>query len=129
MRPAKRRRRRADEHGHRPLAELAPPYKLQVPEHLLPTMPLLQAGTQLWGMGKMVNGLPEVRIFLSKPIADSKWHMTISRPDRYPHWDEVTKARYSLIPDEIMMAMLLPPAKDYISLHDYVFQLVEVKQL
>ena len=129
MRTAKRRRMKLDEGGHRPLTEVAPPFQVQVPERLKITMPLLQKGTEVWGMGKVIGGLPEVRIFLSRPTADTKWHLTISRANRYPHWDEITKARYSLIPDEIIMAMLLPPAKNYISLHDFVFQLVEVKEL
>ncbi len=115
--------------GHRPLSEVAPPFQLEIPKAAQQTFAFMQANTEFWGMGKLVAKMPEVRIFLSRPTADTKWHLTISRENRYPHWDEVTRARYSLIPDHVVMAMLLPPKDDYISLHDYVFQLVEVKEL
>ncbi|MFI4977566.1 MAG: hypothetical protein ACHQC8_02645 [Solirubrobacterales bacterium] len=62
------------------------------------------------------------------------WHLSIShrtnemrpRPGRYPTWDEVADARYRFIPDEVTMAMLLPPREQYVNLHETTFHLNEV---
>ena len=48
---------------------------------------------------------------------DGMYHLSIShrtnddppKPGRYPTWDEIKEARYLFCPDEISMAMLLPP--------------------
>lgn len=56
------------------------------------------------------------------------WHLSISRTDGYPSWDEVKKARYELIPNEAEMVMHLPPMEDYINIHEYCFQLGEIKR-
>jgi hypothetical protein len=62
-----------------------------------------------------------------------KWHMSISFHDhrgkltRYPRWDEIADARYALCPDEITMAMLLPPSTNYVAVHDTTFHLHEVE--
>lgn len=57
---------------------------------------------------------------------DGKWHLSISHPDRYPTWDEIRDARYEFIPDEVTMAMLLPPKGEYVNLHPNCFHLWEV---
>lgn len=56
------------------------------------------------------------------------WHLSISREDKLPTWDEVSRARYELLPDEATMAMFLPPRSEYVNLHEYCFHLYEVKQ-
>jgi hypothetical protein len=56
---------------------------------------------------------------------DDYYHMSISNPLRYPTWDEVAKARYELIPDDITMMMPLPPKAEYINIERYCFQLVQ----
>lgn len=55
------------------------------------------------------------------------WHLSIAHHKRYPTWQEVVTARYALIPDEAMMAMLLPSKQEYIDIHKFCFQLQEVK--
>ena len=55
------------------------------------------------------------------------WHMSIANHHRLPTWDEIAAARYALIPNDVDMAMLLPPVERYINLHDNCFQLWEVK--
>lgn len=57
-----------------------------------------------------------------------RWHMSISRTDRYPVWDEIRDARYDLLPDEITMGMLLPPKSEYVNLHPNCFHLHEIVQ-
>jgi hypothetical protein len=57
-----------------------------------------------------------------------QWHMSISRPDRYPSWDEIRDARYELMPRDITVAMILPPPKDYVNLHNNCFHLWEIDE-
>ncbi|SFU39659.1 DUF7694 domain-containing protein [Alicyclobacillus macrosporangiidus] len=56
------------------------------------------------------------------------WHMSISHPNRYPTWDEIRDARYELVPDDVTMAMLLPPRREYVNLHQNCFHLHEIKE-
>jgi hypothetical protein len=59
------------------------------------------------------------------------WHLSIShrsnngRLTRYPRWDEIADARYRLAPEEITMAMFLPPPAEYVAVHDTTFHLHE----
>ena len=57
-----------------------------------------------------------------------RWHLTISRPDRHPSWDEIKTARYRLLGPDLAVAMILPPAELYVNLpaQDHVFQLWEI---
>lgn len=54
------------------------------------------------------------------------WHLSISHLQRYPTWDEVAEARYALIPDDVTVAMLLPPRAEYVNLHSNCFHLYEI---
>jgi hypothetical protein len=60
------------------------------------------------------------------PSGMVRWHLSISRTDRYPVWDEIKDARYALLPDNITMAMLLPPKAEYVNLHKNCFHLHEM---
>jgi hypothetical protein len=59
------------------------------------------------------------------------WHMSISFTNhngvltRYPTWDEIADARDWLLPDDIGFVMHLPPADEYVALHDTTFHLHE----
>lgn len=82
----------------------------------------MQFGTRTFKMGR-------VAIFISPP--DQRfgmgWHMSISHPERYPTWDEVASAWYQLVPDadNRVGAMILPKREDYISIHNFCFQVHE----
>lgn len=67
------------------------------------------------------------RCFIIVALEPIGWHLSISHPDRYPSWDEIKKARYALVPDEVTMAMLLPPRNEYVNLHDNCFHLHQIK--
>ena len=60
---------------------------------------------------------------------DGMWHLSISHrlndltPGRYPTWDEIAEARYRFIPDQVTMAMLLPPREEYVNIHPTTFHL------
>lgn len=55
-----------------------------------------------------------------------KWHLSIAHPHRYPTWDEIAEARYRLLPDGIVVAMILPPKQFYINIHRNCFQMHEI---
>lgn len=61
------------------------------------------------------------------PGGAMRWHLSISHHGRYPHWDEIKQARYELIPDDAMMAMLLPPKEQYVNVHQRCFHLHEIE--
>lgn len=52
-------------------------------------------------------------------------HMSISRADRYPSWDEIRDARDHLLPLGKHFAMALPPAQHYVNIHYNCFHLWE----
>jgi hypothetical protein len=54
------------------------------------------------------------------------WHLSISRPDRLPTWEEVRDGRYALVPDEATMALILPPRDEYVNVHEFCFHLREI---
>jgi hypothetical protein len=54
------------------------------------------------------------------------WHLSVSRDDRLPSWEEVRDARYALVPDEAVMALLLPPRSEYVNVHEYCLQMYEI---
>lgn len=60
---------------------------------------------------------------------EMRWHLTISCPDRHPTWDEIKTARYRLLGPDTVMAMILPPAADYVNVvsQDHVMQLWEIE--
>lgn len=67
-------------------------------------------------------------IVAREPVNDElRWHLSISARGRYPTWDEVADARYDLLPDELTMAMLLPPRGEYVNLHATTFHLHELR--
>ena len=63
----------------------------------------------------------------SGPNGQLRWHMSISHHNRYPHWKEISEARYELVPNEAMMAMILPPREEYINVHQRCFHLFEIE--
>lgn len=85
----------------------------------------IQDGSKAYKMGACT-------ILVSPPYDDPAdgfhygWHLTISRVDRYPSWDEIAKARYALLPGDMNVVMVLPPMADYINIHPFCFQLHEL---
>lgn len=53
------------------------------------------------------------------------WHLSISRRDRDPTWDEIATARYRLCELVPNMAMYLPPLREYVNAHPHTFHLWE----
>lgn len=65
----------------------------------------------------------ECRIIVAKEPPRMDWHLSISCPDRYPTWDEIADAREELLPGDQTFGMVLPPADQYVNVHDFVFHL------
>lgn len=61
------------------------------------------------------------------PEARMLWHISIAHARRYPTWDEIADARYEFVPDEVTMAMLLPPSDEYVNANEYCFHLWEIE--
>lgn len=59
-------------------------------------------------------------------VETGKWHMSIAHPHRYPTWQEIMGARYELVPDDVTMAMLLPPRRQYVNVHPNCFHLHQI---
>lgn len=101
------------EHAPRALIEIAPTPSLERTN----IIPGVNSYLRAYLMG-------ECSIIVTKEYGH--WHMSIARPNRLPSWDEVSEARYRLIPDAVTMAMILPPKADYINLHSFCLQMIEI---
>lgn len=55
------------------------------------------------------------------------WHLSIAHQHRYPTWDEIADVRYELVPDDVTMAMLLPPQDEYVNAHEHCFHLWQIE--
>ncbi len=53
-------------------------------------------------------------------------HASISHPFRLPTWEEVKYIRYKLFPDEMYVAQVLPPKKEYVDMHKNCFHMYEM---
>ena len=74
-----------------------------------------------------------------EPIAGQlRWHLSLShtallrdglgrvRPGRIPTWAELTEARYHFVPDDVTMALLLPPVEKFKRIHPTTMNLWEI---
>jgi hypothetical protein len=61
------------------------------------------------------------------PAGAMRWHLSISHHHRNPTWEEIRDARYVLIPEDVMVAMFLPPRTEYVNAHRYCFHLYEIE--
>ena len=100
---------------------------------------MMPAGTRAFQL-EVSDG--HLTAFVSGPVerqALGGWHLSISHhrslvdpftkrfvPGRIPTWEEIRDARYDLIPDDVTMAMLLPPSGEYVNLHTTTMHLHEV---
>lgn len=60
------------------------------------------------------------------PGVRTRTHLSISCIDRYPTWEEIKDARYSLCGLGLYMAMVLPPQTEYVNIHPNTFHLFEI---
>lgn len=55
-------------------------------------------------------------------------HLSISRHDRDPSWDEIATVRYRLLPPDLSFGILLPPLAEYVNVHQFTFHLWQVQR-
>ncbi len=79
-------------------------------------------------LGCAVHRSGELVVLITRDGPEKFWHLSISTKTRYPVWDEIKEARYDLIPDEVTMAMLLPPKSEYVNFHPNTFHLHEMRE-
>jgi hypothetical protein len=78
-----------------------------------------------------------LQVFVGKeplgPKGELVWHLSISHnisgggPGRIPTWDEIKEARYRFCPDEVYMAMVLPPKSEYVNVHPTTMHLHQIE--
>ena len=66
-----------------------------------------------------------VRVFVGQEPGIG-WHLSISTPYRNPTWEEIREARYAFIPDDVTVAMILPPRAEYVNVHEFCFHLHQI---
>lgn len=104
-------------HGPRPLTRQRSPWRHQ---------PSPVPGWRVWQRNVTDGHL--TAIVAEEPAG---WHLSISHrtnrtpptPGRYPTWDEITHARYELLPGDLDFVMHLPPPGEYVAVHDTTFHL------
>ena len=93
--------------------------------------PRLMPDAKMWQ-----KDLPDGHLTVMVTVDDGLLHMSISHrrdsrsgpvPGRNPRWEEIRDARYLFCPDEMTMAMLLPPKAEYVNVHETTFHLWEVR--
>lgn len=108
-------------------------HRVQPPAMMRATYP----GTRAW-QRDVVDG--HLSVFVGREPTEYDngdrrplWHLSISHrrteglaPGRYPTWDEIRDARDRFIPDEVTVALLLPPKAEYVNVHATTFHLWEI---
>ena len=59
-------------------------------------------------------------------VDNGLYHLSISTPDALPSYNEIKRARYTYLPDEIYMAEIFPPSHEFVNLHPYTRHLWQI---
>lgn len=62
-------------------------------------------------------------------IDNGMWHLSISTPECSPSYKEIKEARYRYLPDNIYMAQIFPPTKEFVNLHPHCHHLYQIDVL
>lgn len=124
-------------------AEMFPP-KLTNGWHQLPIdqIAMLRAimphdGSTLMAYQKRLRHDEDLSAMVECHPETGHWHLSISHqrqdtstgvwsPGRLPTWEEIVDARYRFVPDEVTMAMLLPPRSEYVNVHATTMHLHQI---
>lgn len=58
------------------------------------------------------------------------WHLSISKENEIPSYEEVKEARYKYLSNDIVVAEIFPPKEEFVNLHPYcrhLWQLLSFK--
>lgn len=61
-------------------------------------------------------------------IDNGQWHISVSCITRLPKYHEMKTVRYACAPDEIYMAEIFPPKKEFVNLHKFTRHLWQINQ-
>jgi len=70
--------------------------------------------------------LTELRVIRSFSTikGGEKWvHISVSRPDRLPSWEELTKVKNEFLGEDVEAYQVLPRKEDYVNTHRYCLHL------
>lgn len=73
------------------------------------------------GLFQMVN----CKIVIT--IDNNLSHLSISCANRLPTYEELKAARYGLLPDNIYMAQIFPPQKEFVNVHPFCLHLYHIE--
>lgn len=109
-------------------------------EHGDPGTPVVRPYTSLEANIAVSMGLTAVRYSLGNATilvarepagkdGELLYHLSISRPNRHPSWDDIKAARYRLLPHDLTFGVLLPPPEEYVNVpeQDHVFHAWQVE--
>ena len=74
------------------------------------------------------NGIHVIESIDDTPKWGKLKHVSISRPDCYPTWDEILSVKLKLFGDRIDAMMIIPKREDYINIHENCFHLWETPE-
>jgi hypothetical protein len=103
--------------------------EVEVPEVVAAISPKARAYKTASGCQVLVGQEPARALRTSIVVPESAlmiWHLSIAHKHRYPTWDEIADVRYALCPEDVTMAMLLPPPGEYLNVHEFTFHLWEI---
>jgi hypothetical protein len=96
---------------------LPPIVEIKLSSHLAWIKQTVEPGAKYYRMGEC---------FIILGQAPMGWHMSISKPDRYPDWDEVAGAWYGLL-DNIPGGLILPPKEAYVNISNFCFHVWQIE--
>jgi len=67
------------------------------------------------------------RCYIIVSIDNGLWHLSISTPSASPSYNEIKKARYLFLPDNVTMAQIFPPKPEFVNLHPYCHHLWQIE--
>lgn len=62
-------------------------------------------------------------------ILASKGHISVSRKDRYPTWDEIIQIKERLAGLDSEWVMIMPPSLEYVNLHPNCFHIYSKERM
>jgi hypothetical protein len=81
----------------------------------------------------MIDLAPNVKIFKHGEVQcilvkePNGWHLSMSTKSRLPTYDEMKEIRYQYVPDDVYMAQIFPPKKEFVNVHPYTLHLYQIQ--
>jgi len=93
-------------------------YSVQVPEFFRASLP----GSKDIQLFKGAAGIQVICSIDPTKFGFLK-HVSVSKPDQYPTWDELIDIRNQLFPADVDCMMVMPKAADYVNVHENCFHI------